>query len=342
MTRSSFDNAASDSDAMTFSAIPYHAKRRSVYRKRVRTGSSTGSVIVKTQTRTTESELRDVDPLPIGKMAALNHITIATLRHYDKIDLLKPLYVDEETNYRYYDIKQSAILDMIQYMKSLGMPLEQIKEQFDRQDIESIQDILRKQSENIDDEIRKLHHMKRGVEACIRCYDRYLRMPEEGIITLETIPARKAFCYDGKINIYDHGLDTYEYILRELKKQVIIRDLPMVYFCNVGSILRKEMIDSGRFVSSEIFVFVDDDFDEQEGIEVIPGGNYACTYFHSFWNEKESAQRLFRYIDENGYRIIGDYVCEVVVELPIFDNNERNMYVRLQIPIEPPSHRPAV
>ena len=275
--------------------------------------------------------------LSIGKMAALNHITVQTLRHYDKIDLLKPLHVDEETGYRYYDIKQSAILDMIQYMKSLGMSLEQIREQFRKEDIEEIQDILRKQSRNIDNEIGRLHQMKRGVEACIRSYGRYLRMPDEGAITLETIPARKVFCYDGGINTYDHGLDTYEYILRELKKQVIIADLPMVYFCNVGSILRKEMIDAGKFESSEIFVFVDDDFEDQEGIEVIPGGNYVCTYFHSFWNERESARRLFHHIDEQGYQIIGDYVCEVVVELPIFDNNERNMYVRLQIPVDIPS-----
>ena len=275
--------------------------------------------------------------LSIGKMAALNHITVQTLRHYDKIDLLKPLHVDEETGYRYYDIKQSAILDMIQYMKSLGMSLEQIREQFRKEDTEEIQDILRKQSRNIDNEIGRLHQMKRGVEACIRSYGRYLRMPDEGAITLETIPARKVFCYDGGINIYDHGLDTYEYILRELKKQVIIADLPMVYFCNVGSILRKEMIDAGKFESSEIFVFVDDDFEDQEGIEVIPGGNYVCTYFHSFWNERESARRLFHHIDEQGYQIIGDYVCEVVVELPIFDNNERNMYVRLQIPVDIPS-----
>lgn len=278
-----------------------------------------------------------MESLPIGKMAALNHITVQTLRHYDKIDLLKPLHVYEETGYRYYDIKQSAILDMIQYMKSLGMSLEQIREQFRKEDIEEIQDILRKQSRNIDNEIERLHQMKRGVEACIRSYGRYLRMPEEGAITLETIPARKVFCYDGGINIYDHGLDTYEYILRELKKQVIIADLPMVYFCNVGSILRKEMIDAGKFESSEIFVFVDDDFEDQEGIEVIPGGNYVCTYFHSFWNEKESARRLFHHIDEQGYQVIGDYVCEVVVELPIFDNNERNMYVRLQMPVDIPS-----
>ena len=31
-------------------------------------------------------------------------------------------------HYRYYDIKQNACLDMIQYMKELGMELKEIKE----------------------------------------------------------------------------------------------------------------------------------------------------------------------------------------------------------------------
>ena len=34
----------------------------------------------------------------------------------------------EQTHYRYYDIKQNASLDMIQYMKELGMELKEIKE----------------------------------------------------------------------------------------------------------------------------------------------------------------------------------------------------------------------
>ncbi|HBR01863.1 MAG TPA: MerR family transcriptional regulator, partial [Ruminiclostridium sp.] len=30
----------------------------------------------------------------------------------------------------------------------------------------------------------------------------------------------------------------------------------------------------------------------------------------------------------------GDYICEVVAELPVFPENERNMFIKLQIPIE--------
>ena len=67
------------------------------------------------------------DMLKIGEMAKLNKISIPTLRLYDEYGLLKPIYTDPETNYRYYNIRQNARLDMIQYMKELGMSLNEIK-----------------------------------------------------------------------------------------------------------------------------------------------------------------------------------------------------------------------
>ena len=43
--------------------------------------------------------------LSIGEMAEANHVSIATLRLYDRMGLLKPSYRDAESNYRYYDIR---------------------------------------------------------------------------------------------------------------------------------------------------------------------------------------------------------------------------------------------
>lgn len=67
-----------------------------------------------------------MERLSIGKMTKLNHISEQTLRLYDRLGLLKPEMVDESNGYRYYDVKQSAQLDMIQYMKELGMPLRRL------------------------------------------------------------------------------------------------------------------------------------------------------------------------------------------------------------------------
>ena len=65
--------------------------------------------------------------ISIGEMAKMNQTTVTTLRLYDSMGLLKPCYIDKNSHYRYYDIKQNARFDMIQYMKELGMGNDKYK-----------------------------------------------------------------------------------------------------------------------------------------------------------------------------------------------------------------------
>ena len=71
----------------------------------------------------------------IGRMAEMNGITVATLRLYDEMNLLKPRRTDPKTGYRYYDITQNARLDMIAYMKELGMSLSEIQNILEKEDM---------------------------------------------------------------------------------------------------------------------------------------------------------------------------------------------------------------
>ena len=57
--------------------------------------------------------------LTIGQMARLNGVSEQTLRLYDRTGLFSPMYRDEENGYRYYDIRQSAQLDMINDIMNL-------------------------------------------------------------------------------------------------------------------------------------------------------------------------------------------------------------------------------
>ncbi|TQR42866.1 MerR family transcriptional regulator [Paenibacillus popilliae] len=272
--------------------------------------------------------------LSIGRMAELNHTSVQTLRYYDKLGLLKPEFIEESTGYRYYAIKQCARLDMINYMKYLGMSLDSIKAWLDHEEVESIPAMLRKQAALIEQKMNELEQMRRAVNVSINNYETYIQAPKDGYIVLEHIPARKVFCYDSGINIYENTLESYEYILRELRTQAIVNHLPMAYFCNVGSMIRKDRLKRGEFVSTEIFLFVDDDFAMQEGVEWIPEHDYLCIYCSSFFDEQECANKLLAYVRELDYDIIGDYICEVVVELPVFHHEERNMFMKLQIPVQ--------
>ena len=87
--------------------------------------------------------------LSIGKMAEMNQVTVPTLRLYDQLGLLKPRHVDGETGYRYYDINQNARLDMIAYMKELGMSLKEIQGVLEAEDIALIEQILARKNEQL-------------------------------------------------------------------------------------------------------------------------------------------------------------------------------------------------
>ena len=63
----------------------------------------------------------------IGEFSRLSHVTVKTIRHYDKIGLLKPARVDSLTKYRYYSASQLPRLNRILALKGLGLSLEQIK-----------------------------------------------------------------------------------------------------------------------------------------------------------------------------------------------------------------------
>ena len=65
--------------------------------------------------------------MKIGDFAKACKTNISVLRHYDKIGLLKPLYIDRFTEYRYYDKSQIAVFERIAELKAVGFTLAEIR-----------------------------------------------------------------------------------------------------------------------------------------------------------------------------------------------------------------------
>lgn len=65
--------------------------------------------------------------LSIGKVAKLKGISIKSLRYYDEIGILKPAFINEQTNYRYYKEEQLMIIDAISLCLELGIPLKEFE-----------------------------------------------------------------------------------------------------------------------------------------------------------------------------------------------------------------------
>ncbi len=271
--------------------------------------------------------------LSIGEMAKINNVSVSTLRLYDEIGLIKPCYIDKESRYRYYNIRQNARLDMIQYMKALGMELKEIKEVLESGDTKLIESILIHRKKQVKEQMTNLNLQLAAISRTIESLERYRKSPNIGTITIEYIPHRKIYSMPTSVNFYDYGIEVYENELKELKNSLIKHNLPQIYYCNAGTTMKKESFLEGKLESDEIFVLVDDNFPQSDFVKRIESGMYVCIYLDSFDEEKEYAKRLLEYCEENKYKIVGDYICEVLTEFSVFDDEKRGMFLRLQVPV---------
>lgn len=81
----------------------------------------------------------------IGMFAAMNRVTVKTLRFYEEQGLLMPAYINEENGYRYYTLGQMEQVHQISALKQAGFTLDDIAKINAGSDEESL--IIRKKSE---------------------------------------------------------------------------------------------------------------------------------------------------------------------------------------------------
>ena len=63
----------------------------------------------------------------IGAFSKICQVSVKTLRHYDRIGLLRPAEVDRFTGYRYYDRSQLERMLLIQRLKRYGFSLYEVQ-----------------------------------------------------------------------------------------------------------------------------------------------------------------------------------------------------------------------
>lgn len=272
--------------------------------------------------------------LSIGKMAQLNRISISTLRLYDEKGLLKPRYVDPDSGYRYYSIDQNARLDMIAYMKELGMSLAEIGQALRKEDITLIEELLAQKNEQLHQQMRQLEARHDAVERAIQSIERYRKSPATGTLSLEYIDRRYAWGIPCPENFYNSGIHSYESSLQALRHTLAEQGLEQIHSYNIGTTIGREDFLAGRFVAGQIFLFAGRDLPLREGgLRVLDSGMYACIYLDNYDDEIPCARMLLDYCRRNSYRIAGDYICEVMTGFHVFDSDPRSMSLRLQVPV---------
>ena len=272
--------------------------------------------------------------LSIGKMAEINNLTVATLRLYDELGLLHPRRKDPQSGYRYYDMAQNARLDMIAYMKELGMSLAEIADILKKEDITLIETILIRKNEQLHSQMRELKARHNAVERAIASVERYRKSPVKGTIAFEYIDRRYLWGLPCRDNFYDTDIYAYERELMYLRQALMNRGFSHIHSYATGTSITRENFLAGRFEAKDVFVFLDyRDVENFRDATVLDSGMYACIYLDSYDDEVRYADRLLEACHAGGWRVSGDYICEVLTEFNVFDSNRRNMFLRLQVPV---------
>ncbi|MGN1343708.1 MAG: hypothetical protein ACI4U3_03960, partial [Traorella sp.] len=205
-------------------------------------------------------------------------------------------------------------------------------ETFEKNDLNQLKKILHSHLSQIDEKIDRLQEQKRAVKKMIQSYDRYLKSPEDGTITLEYIEDRQIYSTKLKINIYEYGIDVYENILKQLRREIENQQLSDIYYYNAGTTIQEKDFLNQKVLSDKIFVFVDQEC-KHPNIQTIPSNMYICMYCDDFDKESIYIHKLYQHIYDLNLEICGDYICEVLAELPM-TKPKREMFLRLQVPIK--------
>lgn len=66
--------------------------------------------------------------IPIGRFSRMTRLSVKALRHYQDVGLLEPALVDESSGYRYYRFSQAIRAETIRILRSVDMPIGEIRE----------------------------------------------------------------------------------------------------------------------------------------------------------------------------------------------------------------------
>lgn len=236
----------------------------------------------------------------IGDVARLFHLSVSSLRHYEKLGLLRPELIDPDSGYRYYGTKQFEVLNSIRYLRALDMPLTEIADFLRNRDVDRMEEKLRLQKQSVIAKAKNLRRIEQKI-------DHRLRMLEDAKNSVfDTVqPVRKA---KFRMVLMDRPLKIHSFLDMEKPIRELDRDQTeaVVFLGKVGVGIAPENLEKGAFDRYDCTFLILDEEDHFEGETTeIPETLCVSVRFHGSHAEApEQYKKLLSYITEHHLKII--------------------------------------
>ncbi len=110
----------------------------------------------------------------ISEAARMTNMTAETLRHYDRIGLVRPSRKDVLTKYRYYTSQDIVRLNTVHALAQMDLSLCEIREVLEYSDLTRIISFLERAEQRADEKIAELEYGKTKIRLARADYERKL------------------------------------------------------------------------------------------------------------------------------------------------------------------------
>jgi DNA-binding transcriptional MerR regulator len=100
----------------------------------------------------------------IGEFSKITGLTVKSLRFYHEQDVLVPSYVDPQTGYRYYDASQIGTARAVAYLRSLDLPLNEVREVLRCESDEALLETMKRHAAVLRERIKRYHGALRSLD----------------------------------------------------------------------------------------------------------------------------------------------------------------------------------
>jgi DNA-binding transcriptional MerR regulator len=250
--------------------------------------------------------------LKIGEFAWLSQVTVETLRHYDRLGLLKPDHLDQFTGYRYYSLAQLPRLNRILALKDLGLSLEEIARMLDQQvELDEIRSILKGQQAELEREIQEARKRLARVEARLEQIDMEGKMPEHQVL-LKTVQAqwiasvREKMSWSGQDILGPTITEMFNQVCEHLDKHGIVSAGSGIALWHENQFIHIAVQKEDMDVETAIPIAKPMPESDKVKVRELPGGEVAFVVHHGGFSGLPLAkQAIFAWIEANGYRRAG-------------------------------------
>lgn len=237
----------------------------------------------------------------ISEAAKIVGLTTETLRHYDRIDLVKPCKKDQWSGYRYYSEQEIVRLNTIQALRCMDLSLKEIKKVLEYDNLEEIIEFLKQAEKKANQKIEQLKYAKSKIQLARGDYEKkqngkqmrqeiFYQQIDERVILLSNSMQQPTLS-----NLWNYHSHFYEQTNDLQKQKYSFEDLAGIYTKDGKSSLFAVCIQ----------------YPSKKDLVILPSGTYICANC----SEKDREDILKKLLDiiKQKYGKNPEFIVQMVV-----------------------------